>query len=959
MRDGALQFAEPAVSIERSTAFGPFRLFPTQRLLLDGDKPVRLGSRALDILIALVEHPGELVSKEELMARVWPSTIVVEGNLTVHVAALRRALGDGHGGNRYLVNIPGRGYRFVAAVALAEQRGPSPARIPPARHRQNLPALLTRLVGRAEVVSSLVEQLSRHRFLSIVGPGGIGKTSVALAVAEKLIQVHEHGVWLVDLASVGDPHLVPTALATVLGLEIRSENPLPGLIADLRDKRMLLLLDNCEHVIDAAAALAVGILKGAPGVRVLATSREPLRAEGERVHRLSPLESPPVSARLTAAEALDFPAVQLFVERAAATLDEFELSDADAAIVAEICRKLDGIALAIEFAAGRLDVYGVRGLAARLEDRLRLLTSGRRAALPRHRTMSATLDWSYCLLGEAEQAVLRRLAVFSGDFTLRAAGAVAADMTHSEDQIIEQVTNLVTKSLVTADVSGAEPRLRLLDTTRAYAFEKLSESGESDTLGQRHATYYLTLLELAAQDKTAADGWPAIFVPEIDNIRAALAWAFWPGGDASIGARLGAASAPVWFEMSLLTECHDWTVRALGALDTEQVGTRQEMVLQATLGLSLMYTTGMTTDGHAALAKALDLAEKLDDFDYQQRILNGLWMYNLRRADFRGALSLARRLEALAQEFNDPAAMLTAYWTLGISLHFLGDQHQARGHLQRALGKQASWSQRTDIVRFGVDRPTSALSVLANTLWLQGFPDQAVQTGRRSIVEAQALEHPVSLCLALKWGGSAVSLRIGDLVSAESSITELIDHSERYSLHTDYACGIGLQGQLSVKRGDVLTGIRLLRSGLGGLHEAHFQVLYTEFLADLAGALAADGQVDEGLAAIGDALQRSDRSDELWYMPEVLRIKGEILLLQNRSNAAAAEDHFLRSLDWARRQGTLSWELRTAISLARLHKEQRLIERARDLLAPVYARFTEGFGTVDLLTAKRLLGELT
>jgi DNA-binding winged helix-turn-helix (wHTH) protein len=277
--------------------------------LLDGDKPVRLGSRALEILIALVERPGELVGKDELMARVWPSTIVVEGNLTVHVAALRRALGDGHGGNRYLVNIPGRGYRFVASVTLADQPRPMTALISPVRREHNLPALLTRLIGRAEVVSRLAKQFSQRRFLSIVGPGGIGKTSVALAVAEALIEAHEHGVWLVDLASIAEPHLVPTALATALGLEIRSENPLPGLIADLRDKRMLLLLDNCEHVIEAAAALAVGILKGAPDVRVLATSREPLRAEGERVHRLSPLESPPPSARLTAAEALGFPAV--------------------------------------------------------------------------------------------------------------------------------------------------------------------------------------------------------------------------------------------------------------------------------------------------------------------------------------------------------------------------------------------------------------------------------------------------------------------------------------------------------------------------------------------------------------------------------------------------------------------------------------------------------------------------
>jgi len=314
------------------------------------------------------------------------------------------------------------------------------------------------MIGRADIVSRLAARLPRQRSITIVGPGGIGKTTVALAVAEALIPGYDHGVWLIDLAPLSDPRLVPSALAAVLGLEIRAENSLPGLIAGLKDKEMLLVLDNCEHVIDEAAALTAGILRGVPGVHILATSREPLRAEGEHVYRLSPLQRPPGTAGLTAAEALGFPAVQLFVERAAASLDEFELSDADAPIVADICRKLDGLPLAIEFAAARVEAFGLHGLATRLDERLRLLTSGRRAALPRHRTLSATLDWSYGLLTEAEQRVLRRLAIFAGGFTLHAAGAVAADATHPKSEIIDQVAELVAKSLVAADVGDAEPR---------------------------------------------------------------------------------------------------------------------------------------------------------------------------------------------------------------------------------------------------------------------------------------------------------------------------------------------------------------------------------------------------------------------------------------------------------------------------------------------------------------------
>ena len=475
---------------ERAICFGSFRLLLGQRLLLEGNKPLRLGSRALDILIALVERPGDLVSKEELIARVWPNTFVEPANLTVHIAALRRALGDGRRGNRYIVNVPGRGYCFVAPVNMSEKLRPSSLELLAVEHAHNLPATNTRLIGRENVVAGLSARFSRDRFLTIVGPGGIGKTSVALAVAEELLANYKHGIWLIDLALVGNPVLVPTALASALGLEVRAENFLPRLIANLWDKQMLLVLDNCEHVIAAAAALAAEVLRGAPGVHVLATSREPFRVEGEWVYRLPPLQSPPVATGISAEEALRFPAVQLFVERTAAALGDYVLSDADAPIVADICLKLDGIPLALEFAAARVNCFGIGGLAARLEDRLSLLINGRRTALPRQQTMRATLDWSYGLLTNAQQMILRRLSIFPGEFTLRAAGAVIPDDTYSSSEIIDQVTELIAKSLVAAEMGDVEPRLRLLETTRVYALAKLVESGEHNAVARRNAEYF-------------------------------------------------------------------------------------------------------------------------------------------------------------------------------------------------------------------------------------------------------------------------------------------------------------------------------------------------------------------------------------------------------------------------------------------------------------------------------------
>src|SRR5712671_5773957 len=578
-------------------SFGPFRLLPMQRLLLEGDQPVRLGSRAFDILATLLERPGEAIGKDELVSRTWPKTFVEDTNLKIQVSALRRALGDGQGGRRYIATIPGRGYNFVAPVRFEKPaQAPPPATIALAA-AHNLPLAATRMIGREEAVAALVSRLPRERLLTIVGPGGIGKTTVALAVAERMIADYEHGVWLVDLAPLGDPRLVPSTVATVLGLEVRTENPLPGLIAALRDRRMLLLLDNCEHVIDTAASLAAAVLTGVPRVNILATSREPLGVAGEREHRLGPLGSPPSSSELTAAEAAAFPAVQLFVERVTAIVEDFALTDANAKPIVEICQKLDGLPLAIEFAAPRVEVLGVEGLAAGLNHSLPLLTARRRTTLPRHRTMRAVVDWSYGLLSEDEQRFFRALGTFAGGFTVEAAAAVTIHAADTPYEALDRLADLVAKSLVVADVSGAKPRFRLLDTTRAYAIEQLDTSGERDRIARRHAEYYRDVFERAEADARArpTDEWLADYGPEIDNLRAALDWVFSTNGDHSIGVALTAAAFPLWMRLSLLEECRSRAKQALGALGTGgSRNPREEMRLHAALGASTSEASEMS-----------------------------------------------------------------------------------------------------------------------------------------------------------------------------------------------------------------------------------------------------------------------------------------------------------------------------------------------------------------------------
>ena len=944
---------------ESAVSFGPYRLFPAQRLLVEGDKPVRLGSRALDMLIALVEHPGEVVGRDELMARVWPNTHVDESNLKFQISALRRTLG---GGNRYLVNIPGRGYSFVAPVARAEQAGtaaPEPAQT---ETGHNLPALLTRLIGRNDTVNRLADQLQRQRLLTIVGPGGIGKTSVALAIAERLIPDYQHGVWLIDLAPLGDPGLVANALADALGLQIRSGDPFPGLVASLRDKKMLLVLDNCEHVIEAAATLAVAILTAARGVQIVATSREPLRIEGEHVHRLSPLASPPASAGLTAADALGFPAVQLLVERAAATLDEFELTDSDAPIVADICSKLDGIALAIELAAARIDTFGVREVAAHLDDRFELLTRGRRTALPRHRTLRATLDWSYQLLPEPERVALRRMAILAGRFSEQAASSIAASVEIAASEIVESLANLVTKSLVWVDVGDLALRYRLSETVRAYALEKLAESGEREQIAGRHAEYYLGLFERAkAEAETRPmDEWLAEYRPRIDNLRAALDWAFSPSGDASIGVALTAASVPLWVDLSMMAECRRHIERALARLTSvADLDPRQEMHLQAALGVSLNYTTGPVPETEAAWTKTLEIAKSLGDLEYQLRALRGLWAHWMNAGEYRASLAIAYEFSALAATTGDPAALGAADRMAGIILHYLGDQTGARQHLERRLARAVSPVRQSQPVRFLIDRRVAARSLLARILWLQGFPDQAASTARLAVEEAEASGHALSLCHALAQAACPVATLNGDVVAAQSFTAVLLDRARELGLSGWIARGHCFQGTLLIMRRDFVAGLPLLRDALEEMREGGAAPGYPAFLTLFARGLGLAGQVTEGLAVIDQALELSERHEERWSLPEVSRNKGELLLLGGLVGAAvAAEDCFRQALDWAHRDGALSYELRAAFSFGRLRRDQGRSSEAHDLVASVYRRFTEGFETADLQTAKRVLDEL-
>ena len=453
--------------------FGRFRVFPKERALFEGDEPVRIGGRALEILIALLERPGQLLSKDELMARVWPKIFVQPSNLTVHIAALRRAIRDGQDGARWIVNTVGRGYAFVgtvvreaAGVPVPESRGTTSL--------GNLPSSLAPLFGREACLANLKEALSLGRIITVVGPGGVGKTSLALAAAHEAVSDLNKEVCFLELTSIENSQ-VREAISVALGVDRSGDGAFGSLFTRLRGRQLLLVLDGCESVIASAAYLVRKLLSNVYGLQVLATSREPLRIEGERVVRLSALEFPPPSTRPSLHELLTFPAAQLFVERAKAGVQDFWVDETDARDLAEICCRLDGIPLALQLAASRVNALGVSGIVRRLSDPLRLLTGGSRGTHPRQQSMRANLDWSYDLLTRTEQAVLCILSTFEGWFSLEQAADTVFTLEDGVNDPFDAVFELVDKSLVLREVRQGEPSFRLSELTSAYAQTKLEE----------------------------------------------------------------------------------------------------------------------------------------------------------------------------------------------------------------------------------------------------------------------------------------------------------------------------------------------------------------------------------------------------------------------------------------------------------------------------------------------------
>lgn len=902
-------------SIESGLAFGAFALFPAARLLTRDGKPVEIGGRSFDLLVVLTEQPGRVISKRELLRRVWSDVVVEDGSLRFHLAGLRKILGDGENGARLITTQVGVGYAFVApvkAIGGGTASSPAPpadepiASMPPSRP-MNFPPRLTRLIGRDQDIDLLAGRIPETPIFSIVGPAGVGKTSLAVELGHRLADRFDDRLAFVDFSMLENASVVPAMIAGAMGIPVQSDDPLAVVLGHLRDQRILLVLDNCEHVIQATATIVERLVEEAPQVRILTTSREPLRVRGENVHRLDALAYPDNVAELSLSELMNYPAIELFCARASAADSTFIVDQDAARVIGGMCHRLDGMALPIELAAVRVATHGLSATAALLGERFNLGWAGRRTAQPRQQTLQATLDWSYGLLTTTEQNVLERLSIFVGPFSLDAALDIAVDDVIGSSDVVTALDELISKSLIAPNRSAQQGTYRLLEMTRAYGRQKLAARGAHcpSALARRHASFFLTELEASAGRGEAEVRDPGSLRQQLGNIRSALDWSFGQGGDLRLGVRLVAASAPVFQNLSHLPECRMWCSRALEKIEDRDRGGVLEMELQGALGISLMFTRGNSPAAGSAFSRALDIALSLGDHWNQLRMLGGLHIFHERIGEYETATTCAQRAVEVAELIGDDEARGVAYSLLGISQHLAGDQRAAREALELSLANSLV-SDRSRTIRYGFDHKNRSGIALARTLWLCGDTERAKVVAGQWVREALHLNHPVTRCIALIWALD-VYLWAGDFAAAEEALAAFTECAEANAFSPYIAAADGYRGAIAIQRGQATDeALDLVSRSLARLRATRYELLTTLFSISLVRGLILRERFGEARKLVDATIARGVSNGEAFAHPELLRLKAR--LLRDPEGDIAGSEHILDEAGrLAERQGAVAW----------------------------------------------------
>ncbi len=899
----------------RGYAFDVFQFTPDRGVTTLDGKPLKLRPRELSILLALLDEAGSFIDNATLIRRVWGDDRISEANLRVQAGALRRVLGDGVDGRRLIVNVTGRGYCLVAPVARLDSPSPRPVRRDPVAlfapdptavappKMSPLPARLTPVVGRREVIERLLAHMPHQRLVTIAGPGGIGKTTLALALAETRRPAHRDGAAFVDLTSVDDPGQVPAAIMRALGITGLVHSAATTIGHVFADKDTLIVLDSCEHVVDAVAHLVDQLLRTAPRLQFLVTSREPLRIEGEWVHRLAGLEAPPPAARLTAAEALIYPAVQLFVERAIASNDGFTLLDADARLVAEICDRLDGLPLALELAAARADVLGLRTLDQQLAKTLEILKFDRRGGNPRHATLSVALDWSYALLPPRERDILERLAIFRSGFGLDEVVEVLADDTTGENDLIDIVYELVAKSLVDLDGRVEPPRYRLLESTRFFAAQHLVRNPSYKAVALRHAHMCLRVIQSAAREwrEDDVEAWTITYSRWIHDIRSAIEWAYGHGQPllaVELIARSSAMSAHL-SSMSDQLKLIEQALETLGSLD--EPNQQLELLLITELGYHTQHMTDTGRIEPSIIDRTIEFAARLPSVADRMWAVRAMFGIAFGIADWPRAQVCVDQLEQLfaLDPTVDPILPTTIERMRAQVHHMLGAHECAETIARRVLDRPADEMPATYHINTRVDPRLTMRMVLARSAWIRGKPVTALALAEE-VRNLSAGGGGHTHCYSLGFCCVPIAAWSGDLDLARRYASELYAEAERRSLSYWRRWSEGYLWIL-----DRLAMPWAMRGRWGGTLRPEVSALQGDELAIIDPDL-----IDETM------MLRVNDQGLGWCGPEALRAKAE-LDARRGAHAGLVRQQLESALAQARRQGAHGWGLRALIALAR------------------------------------------
>jgi predicted ATPase/DNA-binding winged helix-turn-helix (wHTH) protein len=938
--------------------FGPFQLDMDRRLLIREGHRVTLGSQSLDILLALVESAGAPVRKEDLIARVWPGIRDAEAALRIHVAALRKVLRAGRPDSEDFVNIPGRGYKFTAPITRPNTSGSRWHEIEQSSQFRHLPLPSNRVFGREDDVATIIGRIGTERCVTVTGTGGIGKTTIGLVVGHKLAPQFKDGTFFVDLAPLSAGMHVIEAIAAAAGLSASGLMSVERLASILSAKDVLLLADNCEHLAVDAADVIAKLTSGDSRVRVLATSREPLRFAGEHVYRLPTLKTPELVAGITAEEAIRFPAVQLFVERAAASTNHFILEDANAFAISMICGQLDGLALAIEMAATRMDTFGVADIAGMLDDRFRMLRQTRRDSSPRHASLAATLDWSYEMLSPDQRKLLHRVAAFSGRFTLDDVLKLVKDDVFKSGNTIELLADLVDKSFLMVDLSGPHAFYRSFETIREYARQKSQQAGEFEDSKHRHASYIARLFHKADEDsesRNSAD-WLNDYGRYIDDVRSAIDWLMAMDRDLGAGISLTASAVTLWTHLSLLNELHRRTEFALATLGANaEVGSAREMKLFAALSYALVNLFGPTRQGTNACRAALEIARRLGDHSSEAKALLALWNGCFANGEVRASLELAEQFMVVAPKLG-AADVFVGHRLLGSSLFYLGDVAGGRENMEIMVAGYGRTAHDAHMARFGFGQLASGRGLLAFHLCYQGLFDQGMEATRQSAREAIASNHAMTACGVLGTTSIPNAICTGHLAEARAYLEVLYQKARSHGLERweNFACGF--DGIITVKEGDLVQGLAKLTLSVSRADD-RANTRYTFIFSEQALALGLSGDPIGGLAAIDEILDRLVNTGERWYLPELYRCRARLLQMSG-ARGFKVEASFLEALSLADELNALTWRLQATKDYAEWLRSRGQRSQGTALLRKALAAFSEGLDSPTCTMASDLLRTL-